>query len=80
MGPPLFASAVVRANNPSSLINAILYGATPPTGMSLGAWETMKPYAGVLNDTDIAAVATYVRGMWGNQASRVDATAVARQR
>jgi len=80
MGPPLFASAVVRAANPSSLLNAILYGANPPAGVSLGAWETMKPYTDVLSDTDIAAVASYVRGMWGNQASRVDAAAVARQR
>jgi mono/diheme cytochrome c family protein len=80
MGPPLFASAVVRATNPSSLINTILYGATPPKGITLGAWETMKPYADVLSDSDIAAVASYVRGTWGNQASQVDAARVAKQR
>jgi alcohol dehydrogenase (quinone), cytochrome c subunit len=79
-GPPLFASAVVRASNPASLINAILYGAIPPNGIKLGGWETMKPYADVLSDAEVAAVASYVRGTWGNQASQVDAALVAKQR
>jgi len=79
-GPPLFASAVVRSPNPASLINAILYGATAPENIKLGAWETMKPYADVLNDTDVAAVASYVRGTWGNQASEVTTAQVAKQR
>ena len=79
-GPPLFASAVVRAPNPASLINAILYGATPPEGVKLGAWETMKPYADILSDSDIAAVANYVRGTWGNEAPAVDVATVAKQR
>ena len=79
-GPPLFGSAVVRAISPASLINAILYGATPPEGIKLGAWETMKPYADILSDADIAAVANFVRGTWGNEAPVVDAAAVAKQR
>jgi alcohol dehydrogenase (quinone), cytochrome c subunit len=80
MGPPLFGSAIVRAPNPASLINVILYGAAPPTGIILGAWETMQPYTDVLSDSDVAAVATYVRGAWGNRASRVDAATIAKQR
>jgi len=79
-GPPLFASAVVRSSNPASLINAILYGATAPEGIKLGAWETMKPYADILSDAEVAAVASYVRGTWGNQASAVSAAQVAKQR
>jgi mono/diheme cytochrome c family protein len=79
-GPPLFASAVVRATSPASLVNAILYGAAPPQGVALGAWETMKPYANVLSDAEVASVASYVRGTWGNQASQVDAASVAKQR
>ena len=79
-GPPLFASAVVRSSNPASLINAILYGATAPEGIKLGAWETMKPYADILSDAEVAEVASYVRGMWGNQASAVSAAQVAKQR
>nr|WP_298720422.1 cytochrome c [uncultured Steroidobacter sp.] len=79
-GPPLAGSAIVQSADPDSLINAILYGATPPKGMTLGAWETMKPLADVLSDTEIANVANYVRGSWGNAAPPVDAARVAKQR
>jgi mono/diheme cytochrome c family protein len=79
-GPPLAGSAVVQAEDPASLINAILYGAAPPKGVSLGAWETMRPYADVLGDSEVAEVANYVRGTWGNHASRVDAAMVGKQR
>jgi len=79
-GPPLAGSVIVQSADPDSLINAILYGATPPEGMKLGAWETMKPLADVLSDTDIANVANYVRGSWGNAAPPVDAARVAKQR
>jgi mono/diheme cytochrome c family protein len=79
-GPPLAGSAIVQSADPDSLINAILYGAMPPEGMKLGAWETMKPLGDVLSDTDIANVANYVRGSWGNGASPVDAARVAKQR
>lgn len=79
-GPPLAGSAVAQSTDPDSLINAILYGATPPVGMTLGAWETMKAYADILSDTEIANVANYVRGSWGNSAPPVDAARVAKQR
>jgi alcohol dehydrogenase (quinone), cytochrome c subunit len=79
-GPPLSGSAIAQSADPDSLINAVLYGATPAEGIKLGAWETMKPYADVLSDTDIANVANYVRGSWGNSAPPVDAARVAKQR
>ncbi len=79
-GPPLAGSAIVQSADPDSLINSVLYGAIPAEGMKLGAWETMKPYADVLSDTDIANVANYVRGSWGNTAPPVDAARVAKQR
>lgn len=79
-GPPLAGSAIVQSADPDSLINAVLYGATPAEGMKLGAWETMKPLADVLSDADIANVANYVRGSWGNSAPAVDAARVAKQR
>jgi mono/diheme cytochrome c family protein len=79
-GPPLEGSAIVQSVDPDSLINAILYGATAPEGIRLGAWETMKPLADVLSDDDIANVANYVRGSWGNSAPPVDAARVAKQR
>lgn len=79
-GPPLAGSAIVQSADPDSLINAILYGAVPPEGMKLGAWETMKPLGDVLSDAEIANVANFVRGSWGNNASPVDAARVAKQR
>lgn len=78
--PPLAGSAVVQASDPASLINIILYGPDEPKDISLGAWQTMKPYKDVLSDTEIAAVSNYVRGSWKNRGSAVMPSDVARQR
>jgi mono/diheme cytochrome c family protein len=79
-GPPLAGSAVVQAEDPASLINIIIYGAETPKEVAFGAWETMQPYAEVLNDSQVAAVSNYVRGSWANLAAAVRAEDVARQR
>lgn len=79
-GPPLAGSAVVQASDPSSVINTILYGAEPPKGVVLGAWESMRPYGDVLDDSQVAALASFLRGAWGNSAAPVETAAVARQR
>lgn len=78
--PPLAGSAVVQADDPASLINIILYGPDTPKDISLGPWETMKPYKNSLGDSEIAAVSNYVRGSWGNRASAVTSAEVASQR
>ncbi len=78
--PPLAGSAVVQANDPASLINIILYGPDEPKDISLGPWETMKPYKDVLSDAAVASVSNYVRGSWKNRASAVSPADVARQR
>jgi mono/diheme cytochrome c family protein len=79
-GPPLAGSAVVQAEDPASLINIIIYGPETPREVAFGAWETMQPYAEVLNDSQVAAVSNYVRGSWGNRAAVVSAADVAQQR
>jgi mono/diheme cytochrome c family protein len=79
-GPPLANSAIVQNDDPASLINIMLYGPQTPKEISLGAWETMQPYRGILDDAQIAAVANYVRGSWGNRGRVVEAAEVARQR
>jgi alcohol dehydrogenase (quinone), cytochrome c subunit len=79
-GPPLAGSAVVQAEDPASLINIIIYGPETPKEVTFGAWETMQPYAEVLNDSQVAAVSNYVRGSWGNRAAAVKAADVAQQR
>lgn len=78
--PPLAGSAIVQAADPASLINVVLYGPVIPKGVSLGAWETMKPYSGILSDQDLAAVCNYVRTNWGNAAPSVTSGDVSRQR
>ncbi|QQR40013.1 c-type cytochrome [Devosia rhizoryzae] len=56
-GPSLIGSAVVKSR--SALSFQILYGATD---------HGMPPFAPVLTDEEIAAVATYVRNSWTNEA------------
>lgn len=79
-GPPLAGSAVVVADDPASLINVILYGPDAPKEISLGLWETMKPYADVLSDIELAAVANFVRNAWTNRGRAIKPGDVAKQR
>ena len=79
-GPPLQGSAVVQAEDPASLINAILYSPDMPEQLSYGGWDNMPAYANTLNDAQIAAVSNYVRGSWGNHGAAVTAGTVHAQR
>jgi len=78
--PPVAGSAVVQADDPASLINIILYGPELSKDIPTGAWETMLPYGDVLDDAQIAAVANYLRGSWGNRGAPVTESEVAQQR
>ena len=78
--PPVAGSAVVQADDPASLINVILYGPEVPKGIPTGAWETMQSYGDVLDDNQIAAVANFLRGSWGNRGAAVSSREVAGQR
>ena len=79
-GPSLAGSAIVQANDPSSLINIILYGQGTPKNLPPNTWETMQPYAEVLSDDEIAAVSNYVRASWQNRTAAVTSREVAQQR
>jgi mono/diheme cytochrome c family protein len=78
--PPLAGNAALQAANPATLINIILYGAHEQTQAD-GAWPKMSGFelSVGLDDEQIAALCTYVRSSWGNQAGAVDAAAVAKQ-
>ena len=80
--PPVAGSAVVQANDPSSLINSILYGAKVGKGgpTPFGAWEDMGAFAGKMNDQEIAALANFLRSNWDNKGGPVTPRDVARQR
>lgn len=84
-GPPLAGSAVVQADDPTSLINITLYGEiVPPVAPSsqweARQWQAMPPFADKLGDEDVAALLSYVRSSFGNHGSVVTPTQVARQR
>lgn len=81
LGPPLVGSAIAQAADPATLINSILYGREIlPGSQAPDHWTNMKPLGNVLSDADVAAIATYVRGNWGNRGGPVTAEQVAKQR
>lgn len=74
-------SLVVQAANPASMINTILYGPQTPGPPLAPRWrEMMEEFQYLLDDEEIAAVATFIRHSWGNAAGVVTPEQVARQR
>ena len=82
MAPRLNAgSLVVQSSNPASMINAILYGPESPGHPFPQKWrEPMDEFQYLLDDEEIAAVASYIRNSWDNSAGVVTPAQVARQR
>ena len=82
MGPALnSASLVVQSDNPASMINAILYGPQLPDPSGESRWlEPMKPYQYLLTNEEVAAVASFIRNSWSNDAGQVSLAQVAQQR
>jgi mono/diheme cytochrome c family protein len=78
--PPLAGSAALQAPSPATLINVILYGAHE-AALTDGSWPKMNGFelSVGLDDEQIAALCTFVRSSWGNQAGAVDAGDVAKQ-
>lgn len=62
MFPALAGSAMATDADPTAHIDIVLNGK---------AGSAMAAYRGILNDVDLAAVITYERNAWGNQASIV---------
>jgi mono/diheme cytochrome c family protein len=62
--PPLAGNGAVLAPDPADVLKVVLLGVPPQ-----GKYVPMPPFAGVLNDEQIAQIANYVRSSWGNQAS-----------
>lgn len=80
MGVTLAGNAIVQADDPSSLINVVLYGPRLPPPPFISDRTRMKPFGKRLSDEDIANLTTYVRASFGNQAGAVTAAQVKRQR
>ena len=69
--PPLAGNRTVIMNSSVNLIRIILSGGFAPTTEGNPRPYGMPPYGHTLSDSEIAAVATYVRNAWGHNAGAV---------
>jgi len=80
--PPVAGSPMVQASNAASLVNVILYGAVPASGLppSVDVWEDMPGFKDKMTDAQAADLTNYLRSNWGNRGGQVHAGFVAGQR
>ena len=76
MFPPLAKNSNVQSSDPTTVIRMILQGARTAVTDQRPTASSMPSYDWKLGDTEVAAVATYVRNAWGNAAPAVTADAV----
>ncbi len=78
--PPLAGSPIVDGDA-RRLIRIVLFGLQGPVQVNGTTYNNVMPgHAPTLNDSDIAAVLSYVRNSWGHAAPAVTAAAVATER
>jgi mono/diheme cytochrome c family protein len=78
--PALAGNRAVTLGVPANLIHVLLSGGYPPSTPGNPRPYGMPPYAHVLNDNDVAAVISYIRGSWGNEAAPVTGSDVVHYR
>ena len=71
-GPPLAANPMVIAPSPDNLLSMVLGGQIAQHGMS-----AMPTFKAMFSNAEIAAVLSYVRTSWGNDATQVTPDEVA---
>ena len=74
--PTLAGSALAQAHNPTTVLRYILTGSPSVATAARPTPIAMPAFAWKLSDAEIADVATYVRGAWGNAAPPVTARQV----
>lgn len=80
IAPPLAKNAYV-VGNPNNVIRTVLGGLVGPVKEHGATWNGSMPgWQGTLSNAQIAAVISYIRGSWGNNAKRVTAQEVAASR
>ena len=78
--PPLANSEYVTGPE-ARLVRILLHGLTGEIEIEGQMYNGLMPgWAPTLNDAEVAAVATYIRASWGNQAPPVTAATVAQLR
>jgi mono/diheme cytochrome c family protein len=79
--PPLVGSEWVLASDPARIAHVVLNGLTGPITVKGKEWNlTMVPWKDVYDDKHLAAVLTYVRSTWGNNAPPVKPEQIAAAR
>lgn len=78
--PPLAGNRAVTLDSPANVVRVILSGGYPPTTVGNPRPFGMPPYGQALADADVAAVASFIRQSWGNEAPAVSAVDVVRLR
>ena len=71
--PPLAGNRAVTLPSPANVVQVILHGGFSPATAGNPRPHGMPPFLQTLDDGEVAAVASYVRNAWGNQAATVDA-------
>jgi mono/diheme cytochrome c family protein len=69
--PELDNATVVNADNPQALVHVILEGARTPSTDKAPSVLVMPGFGKRLNDTEIAALATFLRQAWSNTGPKV---------
>jgi mono/diheme cytochrome c family protein len=75
--PPLANNEAILMRNPVNAIRITLNGGFPPSTQGNPRPYGMPPFAHVLNDDQVAAVVTFIRGAWGNHSAPVSPVEVA---
>lgn len=71
--PELAQAKIVNADDPSGLLQIIIGGARMPSTFMRPAPIAMPAFGWRLNDGEVAALATFLRTAWGNNAKAVSA-------
>jgi mono/diheme cytochrome c family protein len=74
--PRLAGNAIVRQDDPTTLVRIILTGSRAAATDATPTAPAMPSLGYRLSDGQLAAVVTYIRNNWGNAASAVTADAV----
>ena len=78
--PALAGNRAVTLPVAANVVQVVMHGGYAPGTVGNPRPHGMAPYAPFLNDAEVAAVVSYIRGSWGNTASAVDAQEVGRFR
>jgi mono/diheme cytochrome c family protein len=78
--PALAGNRAVTMHTSANLVRILLAGGYAPSTAGNPRPFGMPPFVHLLNDEDIAAVTTYIRAAWGNQADAVSAADVVQHR